>query len=131
MRTVGETMTSNVRTIERDTHVSVVAGILDDEDIGGAPLVDAIGALVGIVTKSDIVHFESVGGDPIEARVHEIASPHPLTIDVSSPLADAARTMVEKQVHQMIVLDGEAVVGILTSMDFVALALESDDYGGS
>jgi CBS domain-containing protein len=131
MRTVGEVMTSGVLTIDRDTRVSVVAGILEDERIGGAPLTDVTGSIVGIVTKSDIVHFEFVGGDPIEARVHEIASPRPIKIDASRPLAEAAQMMLEEQVHRLIVVDGESAVGILTSMDFVALSLESEQNGRS
>ena len=123
MRTILDMMSPNVRTIECDAFVSVVAGILDAEKIGGAPLVDEEGAIVGVISKSDIVHFEYVGGDPIEARVSEIASPHLITIDVSSPLADAAQKMLEEHVHRLIVIDGEAVVGVLSSLDFVALAL--------
>jgi CBS domain-containing protein len=119
-------MTSNIRTVERDKRVSAVAGILDGENIGAMPIVDEAGSIVGIVTTSDIVHFDSVGGDPTEARVHEIASPRPIELEVSSSLADAARLMLERHVHHLIVVEDEAMVGILTSMDFVALALKSE-----
>jgi len=129
MRTIREMMTPNLRTIQRDTLVSEVAGIFELEKIGGAPLIDEDGNVVGLVSKSDIVHFEFVGGDPFEARAWEIASPHLLTIDVSSPLADAARKMLEEHVHRLMVVDGETQVGILTSLDFVALALEGDESG--
>ncbi len=130
MRTVREIMSPDVRTIHRDTFVSEAAGIFDREKIGGAPLVDMNGTVVGIVSKSDIIHFEFVGGDPIEARVWEIASAHVLTIDVASTLADAARKMIENQVHRLIVVDGDERVGILTSMDFVALALADAENAG-
>jgi CBS domain-containing protein len=123
MPTVREVMTADLRMIERDKRVSAVAGILDDENIGAAPLVDETGSIVGIVTKSDIVHFEFVGGDPIEARVSEIASPHPVTIDADRAASEAAKIMLKKQLHQLLVVDGEEVIGIITSMDFVALAV--------
>lgn len=131
MRTIREVMTPNVRTIQRNALISEIAGVFELEKIGGAPLVDEDGNIVGLVSKSDIVHFEFVGGDPFEARAFEIASPHVLTIDVSSPLADAARKMLEEHVHRLMVVDGEAPVGILTSLDFVALALEGEENGGS
>ena len=129
MPMVREIMTPNFRTVERNLSVSEVAGIFEAEKIGGAPLVDGDGNIVGLVSKSDIVHFEFVGGDPFQARVSEIASPRVLTVDASCPLADAARKMLEEHVHRLMVVDGEAYVGILTSMDFVALALEADEIG--
>jgi CBS domain-containing protein len=131
MRTIREIMTPNVRTIERNTLISEVAGIFDLEKIGGAPMVDEDGNIVGLVSKSDIVHFEFIGGDPFEVRACEIATSQLLTIDVSSPLADAAHKMLEEHVHRLLVVDGEAPVGILTSLDFVALALEGDESGGN
>jgi CBS domain-containing protein len=131
MRTIREIMTPNVRTIPANTLVSEVAGIFELEKIGGAPLVDEDGNIVGLVSKSDIVHFEFVGGDPYEARVWEIASPHLLTIDVSSPLVDAARKMLEEHVHRLMVVDGEEPVGMLTSLNFVSLALDADESNGN
>ena len=122
MPTVREVMTADLRLIERDKRVSAVAGILDQEKIGAAPLVDETGSIVGIVTKSDIVHFEFVGGDPIEARISEIASPHPVTIEADRAASEAAKIMLENQIHHLLVIDGEEVIGIITSMDFVALA---------
>jgi CBS domain-containing protein len=117
-------MSRCVQTIHRDTYVSEVAGIFDVERIGAAPLVSEGGDTVGIITKSDITRFDYVGGDPYTARAWEIANPEPSTIEASAPLEQAARMMSEDRIHHLIVVEGDAIVGILSSLDFVTLFAE-------
>jgi len=75
MPTVREIMTPNFRTVERNLSVSEVAGIFEAEKIGGAPLVDGDGNIVGLVSKSDIVHFEFVGGIPSRPESRRLRAP--------------------------------------------------------
>ena len=126
MRTVQDIMTATLCSIPRDTHVSEVAGILERERISGAPLVDEFNRMVGIISQTDIVHLDFVGGDPYEARASEIASPHVITIDQSASLRDAAAIMIREQVHRLVAMDGERRVGIISSFDFVALVSEGE-----
>jgi len=128
MRVVRDIMTTGIRTMHRDTIVSEVEGIFVKRKISGAPLIDDSGRLVGFISKSDITRFDSTGDDPGYARVHEIASPIVITISPVTPIEEAAQKMLDEHVHHLVVVDEEAMVGMLSAFDFVKLvALASRD----
>ena len=52
---VGDVMTTPVLTAHPDTEIREIARVLFDERIGAMPIMDDEGALVGIVTRSDIL----------------------------------------------------------------------------
>jgi CBS domain-containing protein len=48
-----------------------------------------------------------------------------VTVDVDTPLPYAARLMLDERVHRLVVVDGQGrPIGVLSAMDFVALAAE-------
>jgi CBS domain-containing protein len=55
MLTVGKLMTSKVRTVAPDALVVDAADLMTEHQIAGLPVVDAEGAVVGIVTESDLL----------------------------------------------------------------------------
>jgi CBS domain-containing protein len=54
-------MTTNVITITPDASVQNFAALLCDHRISGVPVVDAAGALVGIVSEGDLLHRPETG----------------------------------------------------------------------
>ena len=52
--TVGEVMTHNPFTVTPETPIQMAARIMLERKVGGLPVVDADGRVVGIVTESDI-----------------------------------------------------------------------------
>ena len=55
---VKEIMTTRVVTVTPDTPVPVVAGLLRDNRISGVPVLDAGGAVVGLVSEYDLLARE-------------------------------------------------------------------------
>jgi len=53
--TVGKLMTRKVRTVASDALVVDAADLMTEHKIAGLPVVDAEGAVVGIVTESDLL----------------------------------------------------------------------------
>jgi CBS domain-containing protein len=53
--TVGKLMTRKVRTVTADALVVAAADLMTENKIAGLPVVDADGAVVGIVTESDLL----------------------------------------------------------------------------
>ena len=112
--------------VHKDTVISEVAGIFEAEKISGAPLVDDTGEVVGMITKSDIVHFEFVGGDPFVGRAWEIARRRIKTIREDASIKEAAQAMLEDHIHRLMVVDDEdEPIGMLTSFDYVRHIAES------
>jgi CBS domain-containing protein len=137
-------MTTEVITVAPETRVSDLAQTLSGKNIGGVPVVDADGALVGIVTQSDLVervqelqmppalnildlhvylqipsHLFQKVQKMLGATVADIMSPKPVTVSPDTPLPQIAALMEKQQVHTLPVVDGGKIVGIIGKMDLV------------
>mgnify|MGYP001598916688 FL=1 len=123
MKAVRDIMTKTVQTVHYDTAVGHLEDIFTAQNISAAPLVDDQDKIVGIVTKSDISRFDSMGDDPFFVKVHSIASPKVVTVQPATSVADAGQKMLDEHVHHLVVIEGEAIVGILSAFDFVKLAV--------
>ena len=54
-RTVGEVMSANPISIAETASLAEAAKVLDSQKISGLPVVDASGALVGVLSQTDLV----------------------------------------------------------------------------
>lgn len=124
MPTIRDTMTPTVVTMHRDKSVSEVEGLFVDHKISGAPLVDDEGELTGFISKSDVNRFEFTGGDPYSTKAWEIAHPKVITIETSASIEEAARRMLDEEVHRLIVTDAKKMVGVLSALDLVKLVAD-------
>ncbi len=79
-----------------------------------APVVDPLGALVGVVSEHDIL---SKSG----ATVADVMSRGVITIGATASAADAAQLMGLHGVHLLPVVDGPALVGVVTRSDLLRL----------
>ena len=143
-------MTKEVITVSPETLVSELAKTLAGKNIGGVPVVDADGRLVGIVTQSDLVerardlelgpvinildfhlyfdlpsHMFKQVQKMLGTTVADVMSPEPLTVGPDTPISEIAALMAKQQVHTLPVMAGGKLVGIIGKMDLVrALARE-------
>ena len=144
MLTAKELMSTNVITVTGEIPVRELAKILSDNNIGGAPVVDDQGGVVGVVTESDLidqnkkVHIPTVvaildsfiflespekmekelkkmAGSKVEdIFVHEV-----ITVQQDTPLDEVATLMAEKKVHTLPVLDEKKLVGVIGKSDII------------
>ena len=124
MRMVSEIMIPNVQAIHRDEAIRDAERLFITKNISGAPIMDDLGELVGFVSKTDIIRFNSTGEDPTYTRLYEIANPKLVTIGASEGINEAAQKMLREQVHHLVVMKGETMTGVLSAFDFVRLAAE-------
>jgi IMP dehydrogenase len=122
-RTVGEVMTANPISIAETASLAEAAKILDTQKITGLPVLDASGALVGVLSQTDLVRAranqEFVQNWP-GLPVGQIMTKPALTISVTSSLEEAARIMDGRRVHRLVVTDGAATpIGIISASDLV------------
>lgn len=118
--------------VRADASLAEAATLMDEQHVHGMPVVDADGALVGVLSQTDLIRARSTeylwANWPGLAVRHLMTSPA-LTVHRSTPLIAAARQMEDHQVHRLVVVeDGDPTtpIGVLSMTDLVhALAAET------
>ena len=117
---IREVMTETVVTAPPDCPVREVAELMRERNVGSVVLVAGDGAPVGFVTDRDLALGVLADGrdssDPAEAH----ASAPVVTGQPDMDLRSAADLMVTHGIRRLPVLDGDAIVGILTLSDLAA-----------
>jgi CBS domain-containing protein len=116
---VRDIMTRKVIALEAQASRGEAESALTRQSIGGAPVVDREGKLVGFISKSDLVGppAEWIRG---EGTVADFMTPDVVSVYDDEPVHLACEVMLRRGVHRVLVIDGEgSIVGILSSMDVV------------
>ena len=101
-------------TILRGSSVKDALDMMEEYHIGGIPVVDENGMLVGIVTNRDL-RFESNLGRPID---EVMTSKDIITTDQSTNLEEAARILQRHKIEKLPVVDSKGkLVGLVTYKD--------------
>jgi CBS domain-containing protein len=111
---VGEIMTTRVVTVAAGTPVPVVASLLRENKISGVPVVDADGAVVGLVSEYDLLarSGEAAG---------EVMTPSVISVSEDTEVEDVRHLLVERRIRRVPVLSGQRLAGIVSRGDVVAL----------
>lgn len=78
------------------------------------------GRLVGIVSERDVAFAASLRGDPAEISVERIMTRDPYVVGPEMPLASVVRTMADRRIGSVVVVEGDRTVGLLTTTDVMA-----------
>ncbi|MWG35786.1 CBS domain-containing protein [Halomarina oriensis] len=116
---VGSLMSSPVYTVRPDTAVQVVGSTMLDRGIGSAIVVDEEGRLEGILTATDFVRIVAESDDT-DATVGDVMSTDLVTVTADEHIQTAANLVIEHGFHHLPVVDGETVIGVVTTTDLTA-----------
>jgi CBS domain-containing protein len=131
-------MTTPVLTVRPDTTVREAATLLLEHQITAAPVLDASGDLIGIVSESDLV-VDRFGHDPRnQARpvhdqppgpktVGEVMTTPVIALGPSADAADLAQTMLGADVRSIPIVEGATVIGIISRRDLLRTLVRDDD----
>jgi len=126
--TVGDLMTIEPVTVTVDAPIEEAQRLIVEFGVSGLPVVDDSGSLVGVISQTDFMHLDNsdvgrlIHHKPSGIRVGEVMTAPPVTVLLSTTLARAARTMVDRRVHRIVVVDDKhRAIGVLSAMDFVHL----------
>jgi CBS domain-containing protein len=117
-------MTKKVAAISPDTNVADTIRFLTENHIGGAPVVDDSGKLVGMISELaliDVVFEEKVASAPVSNFMTvdvQTVSPH-------DSLARAAQLFALYAFRRLPVVENEKLVGIITRRDLMNYAIQS------
>jgi len=113
---------------EDDTLVDAAMKMRDGE-VGALPICSDDHRLMGMITDRDIVvKCIAEGGDPRSELVGNFVEGMPATITPDDSIEDVLETMIEHKVRRLPVVEGEALVGVLSQAD-VAQYLPQDRVG--
>lgn len=128
---VGDLMAIDPVTVSVDATIEEAEELLRRNRISGLPVVDLAGRLVGVISQTDLLYLAmpTVAGlirhSGRRVRVGEVMSTPPVTIGDDVPIAEAARIMDRERLHRLVTVDQAGrPIGVLSSMDFVALFAE-------
>jgi len=141
--TAADLVTTLVETLPHTMALREAARRLCGAGISGAPVVDARGQCVGVLSSSDFVtwagkgaeageqgeeiHFIAPWGEVMwieDAPDHEIRhfmTAQPVTVTPGTPIGALAQMMVDAHIHRiLVVVDHDGLRGIITSTDILA-----------
>ena len=135
---VRELMTSPAVTVRPDATVKEAARLLTEHGITAMPVVDAQGALVGVVSEADLIRDTVLPDQRAHERpvhlaagvfgtqVSDVMSHFPLSVRTDADLAAAAELMTGTAVKSLPVVDAGVVAGVISRRDIVAVLARSD-----
>jgi CBS domain-containing protein len=143
---VKDLMTRHVAAVMPEASLKGAAAVLAQRHVSGVPVIDGNRVVIGVLSESDIVYREA-GGSYGAQFVHSLTLPKDqpdrkaqattvrdamsspaITIGSKQPVDKAARTMVNKGVRRLPVVDADGqLVGIVTEADLVRAFIRSDE----
>ena len=114
--TVDKLMAQGVVVANLDHTVDYVIRQILTLDIHAVPVADTAGKPVGIVRSRDLLRSKSP-----DSPVSEVMGKEVVTIDQHASIQVAASLMRRNRQRQLVVTQGEKIVGILSAYDFLEL----------
>ena len=117
-----EIMTKDPRTVTPDTGLQEVARLMQSEDVGIIPVVEAGGTnLLGVVTDRDIaLRVVAEGKDAKTTKVSDVMSKGVTTSKQDDSIDDVMELMGREQLRRIPIVDDRgALVGIVAQADVV------------
>jgi CBS domain-containing protein len=147
-RTVGELMNPSVICLTPKTTVREAAQLLADRRVGGAPVVDESGAILGVVTQNDLARYaarrvsvsesgefftdnedyadlKAIPADTLATPVEQVMSSPVHTVNPDASVAVAANILRERRIHRLVVTERGRLVGMITTLDLMRVVEEA------
>ena len=103
-------------TLAPDTTVQATALLMREQRVSSVMLVEQ-GLLFGLVTDRDLRNRVVAQGLDGQRPVSDIATLAPMTVDANSPAFEALLLMARHNIHHMPVMDGQRILGMITTTD--------------
>jgi CBS domain-containing protein len=116
---VRDIMSKNVKTVRTDDSVQDAVVKMNKFDVGSV-IVTNNNRSVGIITSKNIlVRIVEPRLDAGVVHAKDIMSSPLITIEASAPVEEAAKLMAQRHIKKLAVMEGDKVVGVVSSSDIV------------
>jgi CBS domain-containing protein len=131
---ISKVMSTGLTTVHDGQAVSTLRKIFEENVIHHIPVVSG-DALVGIVSSKDFMRvsfgeFGNQDGKGLDSildhtyKMHDLMTQNPLTVPNTATIRDAARLLAKHSFHSLPVVEGEKLVGLVTSTDLIQYLAE-------
>jgi acetoin utilization protein AcuB len=121
---IREYMTPTVHTVDLETSLPDARRLMQAHGIRHLPVLDGA-RLVGVVSQRDVVALEtSPFIDTSTVSVHDAMAEVPYAVPPETPLREVVQVMAENKYGSVVVIEGERVCGIFTTVDAMAILAE-------
>ena len=140
--TAHDIMNPDVVTARHDLSLHQLVLLLQTNAITGLPVLDGEGELVGVVSTRDLVRVEDEQAEEERSHYHartsgsiseldewqddgrdltvgDIMSVHVVSAGPNTSVKELAATMVDHDIHRVVILDGSTLDGIVGSLDIL------------
>ena len=145
-----DVMTTDVVTVGPETPVREIAQLLLERRIGGVPVVDEDGKVLGVVSEGDLMRRAENQTEPrrswwletfsstreraaefIKSHGHlakYVMTPDPVTVSRSDTVGDCMQLMTDRRIRHLPVVDDGELVGVISIGDVVRNVIEDQQF---
>jgi CBS domain-containing protein len=116
-------MNVRVVSVRPDETVQVAIARMMEEGIGAVVVCEGP-RLVGIFTERDVLRLAAEGPDFGSARLEDVMTRSPVTVEPDVHIVDAARMMGERGIRHLPVVEGENLHGVVGIRDVLRSLVE-------
>jgi CBS domain-containing protein len=114
-----DVMVKEVLTVPETMLLKEVARLFGEQKITGAPVINAQGELVGVISETDIIRKSTSIGAWSPSVAGQIMTKPAVTVAPDAPLQEVCELMYERRIHRVVVAEGTQIRGIITTMDIL------------
>jgi len=139
-------MSNNVVMVPREMSLQGAARMLARAGVTGAPVVDATGRCIGVLSATDFMNWakdehKDASAEPMckpwqipegaletSGCVEAVMTRDPVLVTSNVKIGDLARMMMDAHIHRLIVVDrvSHRPIGVVSSMDILAAVARAD-----
>lgn len=118
-QSIATLMRHEVHSVGADDTIASVEQQMVRHGLSWAPVMDEGGATLGVISSLDLLRFHAEGMDATKVCAWQACTYKPISVPPDASIAEVARLMVEAGIHHVVVRDGSAIRGVVSSLDFV------------
>jgi len=131
---VRDVMSREVHTVKRNDELAIADALMKQERVRHLPVLDEDGEVCAVVSQRDLfrgalLRALGFGSRAEELMLKQVAVKEAMSREIQTttpdtPVADAARLMIDRKIGCLPVIENRKLVGIVTETDFVRLVAE-------
>ena len=131
---VRDVMSREVHTVKRNDELAIADELMKQKRVRHLPVLDEDGEVCAVVSQRDLfrgalLRALGYGSRAEELMLKQVAVKEAMSAEIQTtapdtPVADAARVMIERKIGCLPVIENGRLVGIVTETDFVRLVAE-------